>query len=536
MLPLRLLCALALLTASALFAADSSSPLSQRIDQIIAAPADIPLADDAEFLRRVTLDLTGTIPTATDARTFFVDNAVDKREKLIDKLLASPEHARHLAIVFDVLLMDRRAATHVPAVGWHEFLRESFATNKPYDQLVREILASDGTDAKTRPAARFVLDRQADSLQLTRDISRLFLGRNIQCAQCHDHPQIDDYKQQHFYGIQAFLNRSAVFPDAKGATIAEKAEGDVNFSSVFDKSKTIRMTGPKLLTLPAVMEPKLEKGKEYKVVPAKGVRHIPTFSRREQLPGVLTSTNNPSFARTAVNRLWALLMGRGLIHPLDMDHSDNPPSHPELLDALTKEFVDHKYDVRHLLGVIAKSKAYQRTSIVPANMQQVEPEKFFVAALKPLTPEQFCFSLMQATGVTDSERLALAKTLTEPILYARISPNLGSFVSMFGKQPGQPDDGNFNSTLEQTLFLRNGNVVRSWLPARNGNLCDRVLKLADVNAQVDELFVSVFTRKPTDEERKEVTALLQSPGADRGAQVSEIIWALITSAEFRFNH
>src|SRR5262245_27425111 len=167
----------------------AQAPLHQRIDQAIAAGTPkfdkfaAPLASDAEFLRRLYLDLTGVVPSAAEARAFLNDPAPDRRAKLIDRLLASPAYARHMQTVFDVLLMDRRPDKHVPRAQWQEFLRTAFAANKPYDQLVREILSAAGSDPKTRPAAKFFLDRDGETHLLTRDISRLFLGMNLQCAQ-----------------------------------------------------------------------------------------------------------------------------------------------------------------------------------------------------------------------------------------------------------------------------------------------------------------------------------------------------------------
>ena len=192
-------------------------PLHQRIDQAIAAalPGKLAggLSSDAEFLRRIYLDLAGIIPTAAEARAFFQDKTPDKRARLVDRLLASPEHARHMANVFDVMLMERRPAKNVAAAAWLEYLRESFAANKPWDQLVREILAADGADPKQRHLARFYLDRDAEPNLLTRDISRLLLGMNLQCAQCHDHPRVEEYKQEHYYGLFAFLNRTQLIRD-----------------------------------------------------------------------------------------------------------------------------------------------------------------------------------------------------------------------------------------------------------------------------------------------------------------------------------
>src|SRR5262249_20429830 len=154
-----------------------------------------PLATDAEFLRRVYLDLNGTIPTAADARAFFTNPDPKKREKLIDRLLADSAYARRMAQFFDVVLMERRRDAKVPRAAWEQYLRESFATNKPYDVFAHELLSADGTDPKTRAPAKFFLDRDLEPNVVTRDIGRVFLGRNLTCAQCHDHPQISDYKQ-----------------------------------------------------------------------------------------------------------------------------------------------------------------------------------------------------------------------------------------------------------------------------------------------------------------------------------------------------
>src|SRR5205085_3506113 len=195
-----------------------------------------------------------------------------------------------------------RGDKHVKRPEWLGFLRDSFKANKPYDQLIREILSADGGDPKTRAAARFFLDRDGEPHVLTRDISRLFLGMNLQCAQCHDHPLVDAYKQDHYYGVYAFLSRSYVFADKKAKTsvFAEKAEGDVAFESVF-LPKVKKSTGPRLPDARPIAEPKFEKGKEYVVAPAKDVRPVPAFSRRALLAKEIVE--NKRFARAAANRL-----------------------------------------------------------------------------------------------------------------------------------------------------------------------------------------------------------------------------------------
>jgi hypothetical protein len=514
-------------------------PLHERIDQAIAAKPNFQAAapaDDTEFLRRIYLDLTRTLPTADESRAFLADTAADKRAKLIDKLLTGPEHARHLQHVFDALLMERRADKHVPRAQWQEYLRASFADNKPWDELVREIVSADGADPKLRPAAKFYLDRLGEPHLLTRDLSRLFLGMNLQCAQCHDHPLIPAYKQDHYYGLFAFLNRSFLFADPKNklTVFAEKGEGDVTFVSVFDPAKLTKNTGPKMPNGKAVTEPALEKGKEYDVAPAKDVRPVPKYSRRSQLAVQLTSAETPQFRRNIANRLWAMMMGRGLVDPVDRDHPDNPPSHPELLMLLGDEFAALKFDMRAFLRELALSQTYQRSSVPPPALKEAAPESFAVANLKPLAPEQFAWALMQATGFTDAERQALGKNLTEPALYAKQAAAAAPVVNLFAAPAGQPQG--FQPTLDQALFLANGNVVRGWLAPRPGNLTDRLGKLQQPDEVADELYLSVLTRRPSDEERREVAEYLKNRPNERAAALKDLAWALLASAEFRFNH
>lgn len=537
-------------------------PLHGRIDALIAAGKPgptAPRASDAEFLRRVTLDLTGTIPTSAEARAFLQDRSADKRSRLIDGLLASPSHARHLQHVFDRVLMERRRDQHVPHGQWLEYLHASFRANKPWDVLAREILSADGADPKLRPAAKFSLDRDGEPNLLTRDIGRLFLGMNLQCAQCHDHPLVATYYQDHYQGLFAFLSRTSLFKDGqKPALLAEKAEGEVSFQSVFDPAKVTKTTGPRLPGLAPVAEPKLEKGKEYAVAPAKGVRPIPKFSRRAQLAERITAPENTRFRRNGANRLWALMLGRGLVQPVDLDHDKNPPSHPELLTLLAEEFAGHKYDIRYLLREIALSETYQRSSELPAGVGEIAPERFSAALLKPLSPEQLAWSLMQATGLTDAERQTLSaksaavlgeklglteaerqmlvKNANEPAIYAKLFGNVTPFISAFGSQPGQPEDQGFDATIDQTLLLRNGALIRGWLALRSGNLVDRLARLPDARAVAEELYLSVLTRLPSIEEQKEVADCLERRVADRPAALQDMAWALLASAEFRFNH
>jgi hypothetical protein len=516
------------------------TPLAQRIDQHIQkglkeAPA--PRAGDEEFLRRIYLNLTGVVPSIEEARAFLGDKAADKRSKLVDKLLASEGYARHMTNLYDVLLIDRRPDKHVKRGEWRDFLHKSFAANKPYDQFVREILSADGSDPKNRAPAKFYLDRDGEPNVLTKDISRLFLGMNLNCAQCHDHPLVDAYKQDFYYGVLAFLNRSYIFTDksAKVSIYAEKAEGDVTFQSVF-VAKVTKSSGPRLPEGKEIMEPKFDKGQEYVKPVAKGERGIPKFSRRAQLAATITSKDNPRFARATVNRLWFFMMGRGIIDPVEYDHPANPPSHPELLQMLSDEFIAGKYDMKAMVRAIVLSDAYQRSSETPKG-KDIDPKTFAVASLKAMTPEQFAMSLMQATGKIAADRQALGAKGTEAALYANLSVQAAPIITLFASQPGDAAfNQDFEATLDQTLFLTNGAILRDWLTARPGSLIDRLNAQKDAGLVAEELYLSVLSRLPSTEERKEVADYLARRGAERPSALQDLAWALLASAEFRFNH
>jgi hypothetical protein len=530
----------ALLIVGSAVSVHGQTPLSARIDQHIQKDIKenaAPRSDDAEFMRRAYLNLNGIIPSTEEARAFLADKAPDKRAKLVDALLANDNYPRHLTNLFDVLLMDRRADKHVKRPEWQDFLFTTFAANKPYDQFVREILSADGLDPKSRPAAKFFLDRDGEPNLLTKDISRLFLGMNLHCAQCHDHPLVDAYKQDHYYGLMAFLNRSYVFTDkaSKKSVYAEKAEGDVSFESVF-VPKVTKKTGPRLPDGKELTEPTFAKGQEYVKPVGKGERGIPKYSRRAQLAEQITSKDNPRFARAAVNRLWFFLMGRGIVDPVEYDHPANAPSHPELLQMLSDEFVVSKYDVKALIRAIVLSEAYQRSSALP-NGKDVDPAKYTAATLKAMTPEQFAWSLLQATGMIAAERKAQGAKANEKAVVAKLTAQATPIVNLFGTQPGDPAfNQDFEATLDQTLFLSNGPTVRDWLSARPGSLTARATAHKDAGLVAEELYLSVLSRMPSDEERKEVADYLARYESNRTSAVQDLAWALLASTEFRFNH
>jgi uncharacterized protein DUF1553/uncharacterized protein DUF1549 len=558
-----------------------AAPLHGQIDRLIAARAGGPVAgpaSDAELLRRVTLDLAGTIPTAAETRRFLAECAAEREEmrkrgnggnekaaisslphfpisskaraRLIDRLLASPDYPRRMEQFFSVTWLERRKGDTVPDRQWSDYLREAFAANRPYDQLVREIVLADGTDPKTRPAMKFFADaRGGDPHRMAQDAGRLFLGMNLQCAQCHDHPTVAEWKQADYYGLYAYLGQSRLHKDKSGATFLVEGPpaGKIAFESVFAPD-TKHATGPRLPGGKEIEVPTFEKGQEFAEPPKDGMPGVPKFRPRLLLAGDLTSPQDRRFARTAVNRLWFMMMGRGLVHPLDMDHSGNRPSHPELLDLLAQEFAASGYDVKRLLREIALSQTYQRSSLLPEGVdpKSAPPQSYRVANIKPLSAEQLAWSLPQAAGML--ETLLKAPAPEKPSFTykdyingriteapANMTDTLELFAAVFGNPPGEPEV-EFQPSMAHSLFLMNERLILQWLSPHPGNLVERLAKLNDPAAAGEELYLSILTRPPDEEEKAEVAAYLEKNNGRRAAALADLAWALIASAEFRLNH
>jgi hypothetical protein len=349
----------------------AEEPLHARIDQLVEASTEAPLAQvvgDNEFIRRVCLDLTGMPPSIDLLKSFLADNSPDKREKLVAQLLASDEYARHMTTSLDIMLMERRRNQHIKQEEWYAWLFQSVKENKPWNQIAKEILGADGTDPETRAAVRFYLDRGSEPNLLTRDVARMFFGKDLQCAQCHDHPIFDDYKQADFHGLYSFLAGGYEFkaPDKK-TYYAEKAGGEEIYASVFLPDFK-EETAPKLPSGAEIAEPKFYPGDEYKVKPDKTVRPVLKYSRRQKLAELATNGENRAFNENIANRLWAHMLGRGIVDPVDLHHTANPPSHPQLLKLLGEEIARMNFDMRAFLKEIALSKTYQRSIDLPADL------------------------------------------------------------------------------------------------------------------------------------------------------------------------
>ena len=510
-----------------------AAELPARIDTMIhdraKGKAFSPLADDAEFLRRVTLDLAGRIPSATEARAFLDDRATEKRTRRIDALLAGAEYPRRMQELFHVMFVERLG----DRADWNDYLRESFRTNRPWDAMARDMLRG----SPEKAGASFFLSKRlenygqnpVDYANLARDIGRLFLGKDLRCAQCHDHLFIKDYKQADFQGLFGFVQNAYLADAAKGLVGEKPTLGKMKFVSVFGKLE--QTTGPRLPSRKELTIPVVKKGDEYIKPPDPKTRApgVLRFSPLEELAREVPQS--PDFSRNIVNRLWWAMMGRGLVHPLDLHHADNPASHPELLGLLAKEFVEHKYDIKWLLRQLALTKTYQRSSRMPEGVTKVDPALFLTAAEKRLSAEQLLWATLEATGM--SERITKAsikgkgKGAVHPLELARTQ-----FVRAFAGPRREPED-EFAPSLRGALFLLNEPAILAWFDPQPGNLVERLGKVAD-DKLAEELYLSVLTRRPDPEEIALVAATLK--GKDRTRAIGRLAWALVASTEFAVNH
>lgn len=491
-----------------------------------------PLADDATFLRRVYLDLLGTVPTYAEARAFLDGAAEDKRMKLVENLLADQRHARHQMELWDLIIFTRDPANPSSTRNRDAFknwLEKQFSDNVPWDVLVQKMML-----AEEAGSAMFHVQYRNKPEDETVAVSRIFLGTQLGCARCHDHP-FEELTQRDFYGMAGFFVRLQVLQETKGKekvyTIGEKSSGEVLFTGPAADAvpgKQGEPVAPKFLGGTALDEPDLPK--DFKELDYRKIKKAPYpkpfFSRKEKLAAWLTAPENPYFARAAVNRVWSQFMGRGLVQPVDDLKPDSTPSHPKLLDAMTQEFVAHKFDRRWLMREIVLSEAYQRDSAGPGTM--AAPRWYHRARVRPLSAEELMAAMRVATGFDVAEGSD------------KQMPNAASsyMLKIFGK----PTDGrgNFQGGVHEHLYLNNGGQLRSIIQAKNGNLADTLLKSeAPWDERADRLFLSTLTRMPSSAEREKLVAYITAKKDDKRvtqARLEEAIWALLNSSRFRFNY
>jgi hypothetical protein len=504
----------------------SEEPLSARIDALIDARQEGPVAppaDDAEFVRRVYLDFAGRIPTTAETESFLNDAATDKRDALINTLLAGDEYPTRMSDAMHVMLMERLGDDE----EWRKFLTASFCGNQPWDAIVRDILHPDPQNEQTRGSAFFFTKRlehygqnPVDLPGLTRDVGRMFLGVDLQCAQCHDHLFIGDYSQADFQGLFTFVAHTKIRQDTEFPAVAEGVvDKKTEFMSVFLQEP--HTTGPRLPGGEEVEVAMFEAGEEFVEPPDRKTKFpgIPKFSPLTILAEQLPRAENAAFCRNSANRFWFLLMGRGLVDPLDLHHSDNLPSHPELLDLLADEFVAHGFDVKWLLGELARTKVYQRSSRMPG-AEEAPVDRYQVALERPLSAEQLLASMLLATGrEADADGL---KEVRE------------AFAAAFAGVPREPEV-QFAPSVKAALFLLNDPLVLNWLNSEPGSIVERASSL-EATEVADAIYLAVLSRHPGDEERADVVKVLANAGDARTKTIGDIVWALLASTEFCLNH
>jgi hypothetical protein len=502
------LTALVLLVAASAGAESAPATASQLIDRHLearwkeAGVSPCAAAEDAEFFRRASLDILGTLPSAEDVRRFLADARPGKRGAAIDELLARPGYAAYWAELWETLLLgyDEQVRTQTKR-GLFAWLRdECFAKNMPYDKMVAAIVTAKGIDREPGPVSflMYTLKGNGGPIHVTGRVTRLFLGSQIQCAQCHDHP-FDRWTQEDFYGMVGFFARiqsRRVNPQDKqnaAQELFDSPKGD----AAFGEGKQRKTYAPCFL---------------------EGLKPDAALPRRDEFARLLTRPENLQFPRAAVNRMWGHFFGRGLVHPVDDFNEKNRPSHPELIDALAREFVAHGYDLKWLIRAIAGTNAYGLSSRRPA---EAPPAKFFTHALtRAMTPEQLANSILAATGLEGDSKAR------EDIL-RRMRRDFGDADSV--------DMVDFDGTIPQALLLMNGKSVNDGIIRKNSRL-DRLLRESESPGErLEAIFLSVLSRPPTERERSRHLSRLERGGQKREAY-EDVFWVLLNSSEFLFIH
>lgn len=480
--------------------------------------------DDAGLIRRLTLDLIGRIPTEAEMRAYVESNRPEKQVELVDRLMASPAYVRHQANELDAMMM---AGTRG---SLRDYLQHALEDDRPWDQIFREVILADEGQPGLKGAGNYLKPRAKDLDRLTSDVSSLFFGVDVSCAKCHDHPRVADWKQDHYYGMKSFFARTY----EAGTFLGENDYGSVKFQTTDGEERQARpmfLTG-RIVETPAVNEPTKEELKEEKrrIAEAKQKKvppPTPKFSVRAQLVDVaLQPGERAFFANAIVNRLWHRYFGVGLVVPLDQMHSANPPSHPELLSWLAHDLVEHRYDLHRLIRGLVLSRAYARSSLWREG-EAPSPRLFGVAAVRPLTPLQLATSMWVATTdpTTLSTDLAPGKLETE--LDGRARELAGALA-----RPGE----DYQISVSEALLMSNGDRIQKLLDDKNERLIRRLAQIEAGDERVALAVRNVLSRPPADDEVSLLGEYLAQRSDRPVDAIRQLVWVLLTSAEFRFNH
>ncbi|MBN9122694.1 MAG: DUF1553 domain-containing protein [Planctomycetes bacterium] len=514
---------------------DPAGELAAVIDRHLAkdweargiVPAEV--TDDAEFVRRVYLDVIGRAPKAAEARAFIDDAAPDKRARLVDFLLKMPGHANYFASVTRAQWLPQTTTNFQLQQFGYQFelwLQKQYRENVPADQVVRKVLTvkvrvndrnqgfrfvqGDGPDPDNFNIAGFYSANEGRPENVGSAVSRLFLGMKLECAQCHDHP-FAPYTKEQFWQFAAFF-------------------AELN-----------PLTGPR----PGFVGPlRPQSDRNAIVIPGTDTKATATFfdgrnpdwspdrTPREELAAWLASPKNPYFAKNTANRVWAHFFGTGILDPVDEPGENNPASHPELLDALGKAFADNGFDNRTLIRAITRTRAYQLTSKM-THPGQADPRRFARMSLKGLTPGQLFDSLVAATGFREPANLRNQRN------FGFVQPGnpRSQFLVRFASNERATET---NTTILQALMLMNGQFIGDQTDLARSEILAAVADMPgwDTKQRVTNLFLTAFSRNPTPEELEKFASYVDRGGAkgDRKQALADVFWVLLNSPEFLFNH
>jgi hypothetical protein len=473
-----------------------------------------PATDDATFLRRVSLDLTGQVPTPEEVRTFLADPTPTrvKRAKKIDALIASGAYADNWTIKWgDLLQSSRKFLGEKGTFAFREWIRDAIATNQPYDKVVRKLITSSGSSYDD-PAANFYRATR-DAKATMEKTTQVFLGVRMVCAQCHDHP-FERWTQNQYFEMSAFFSAVGLRP---GYEIGEEIVYDIRNDYEMKHPKDSRVVPPQFLIA--------------STAPVK----IPSdHGRREALADWLVSKENPFFARAIVNRVWSYFLGRGIIDPVDDIRASNPPVNPALLDALTKDFVDHGFDLQHLMRTIVNSRTYQ-ASFQTNEWNATDADNFSHAMPRRLSAEQLMDAVASATGARP-----VFPDLPEETTAAQVpDPHVGKdgFLDLFGRPTRESAcecERRTDLSLPQALNLINGSTISDAVADPNGRVTKAVLAGKSDAALVEELYLAALSRMPTKAEADSSIKYLSA--GPRGTRAQDLLWALLNSKAFLYSY
>ena len=469
---------------------------------------------DEAFLRRIHLDLTGKIPTPEEVSRFS-NGGRNRRENKIDQLLNSEVYLDYWSRIWTDWLIGRDQSNQQNVRrGLRNWVHKEIESNTSYDQFVKKLITSTG-DIRQNGAGYYIRRYNASPIDLTSHLSRLFLGLPMQCAQCHDH-KTEAWYQEDYYSLAAFLT------NLRSEAIYEKDqrgnERVVAYHITDVPEGSIRIPGKSRPSQPRLLD-----GSEYNGSP---------LQRRVALANWMTNAKNPYFSQAIVNRIWAQLMGKGFVEPLDGFGEEHPPSHPKLLDWLAEDFEIHGYDLKHLMRTILNTDAYQRTS--KTNKSNKNDDRFFSHAyIKPLSAEQFFYSMLEATGF---ERLQ--KRRDKGRLESMKRDYLRRFLYLLDNGEMEEIEA-FNGTVPQALMMINGSLVNDSADHKTrGSYLNYILKKnRRTMDRVNDIYLTVLSRQPTGKEIRYFDQYLQkSLYRDKDLAYEDLYWSLLNSAEFSLNH